>query len=79
MSYTVPTAEPPSPELVIPDDPVIAPPSYNEPVVTRKELWSYYCMFPHLCLFAIIFMTVRQCIITEIMYAPYRVISSLKF
>jgi hypothetical protein len=25
------------------DAPVISPKSYGEPIVTRKELWSYYC------------------------------------
>jgi len=38
------------PELVLPDTddaaasdvPVVAPPNYDEPVVTRRELWSYY-------------------------------------
>jgi hypothetical protein len=43
MSYTVPTTHP-TPEVVLPDVPVIAPPNYDEPTVTRKELWSYYCM-----------------------------------
>ncbi|KAH9972936.1 autophagy-related protein 22-like protein [Lactifluus volemus] len=45
MSYTVSEADPPSPELVVPDVPVIAPPSYNEPIVTRRELWSYYLYY----------------------------------
>ena len=43
MSYTVPIVDP-APEPVLPDVPAIAPPSYDEPIVTRKELWSYYCM-----------------------------------
>jgi hypothetical protein len=57
MSQTVPT-EPLVPELALSvsvvrkgdtldnaaasEDPVVAPPSYHEPVVTRRELWSYY-------------------------------------
>jgi hypothetical protein len=57
MSHTVPI-EHLVPELV-PDGvrkddpaasgseiPVVAPPSYDEPVVTRRELWSYYRTFP---------------------------------
>lgn len=67
MSHAVPT-EHLVPELV-PDGvkkddpatselPVVAPPSYDEPVVTRRELWSYYrtcpldvvCDVPHILL-----------------------------
>ncbi|KAI9467369.1 MFS general substrate transporter [Lactarius psammicola] len=54
MSHTVPKDHL-VPELVLPsvrkDDaatsevPVVAPPSYDEPVVTRKELWSYYLYY----------------------------------
>jgi hypothetical protein len=30
--------------------PIIAPVDYNEPVVTRKELWSYYSTYSlHTC------------------------------
>jgi hypothetical protein len=32
-----------SDEAVI-ETPVVAPASYNEPVVSRKELWAYYRM-----------------------------------
>lgn len=57
MSHAVPT-EHLVPELVLPDSdvgkddaaasevPVVAPPSYDEPVVTRRELWSYYRTCP---------------------------------
>jgi hypothetical protein len=57
MSHTEPTPEHLVPELALSvtvvrkDDaavsevPVVAPPSYHEPVVTRRELWSYYCAF----------------------------------
>jgi hypothetical protein len=57
MSHPVPT-EPLVPDLALSvpvvkkgdtlvnaaacEDPVVAPPSYHEPVVTRRELWSYY-------------------------------------
>ena len=46
-----------APELVSPsvkvDDsaitgdpcPAVSPQSYDEPIVTRKELWSYYCVY----------------------------------
>jgi hypothetical protein len=49
MSHPAPT---PAPEPVDPgvrkddtvsiDPPVISPRTYDEPIVTRKELWSYY-------------------------------------
>ena len=58
MSQTVPSAEPLIPELALcvsivkkgdtlenaadSEGPIIAPPTYHEPVVTRRELWSYY-------------------------------------
>lgn len=54
MSHTKPTEHHVS-ELVLPgimkDDaaasevPVLPPPSYDEPVVTRRELWSYYLYY----------------------------------
>ena len=58
MSHTVPTTEHLVPELALSvtvvrkDDtaasevPVVAPPSYHDPVVTRRELWSYYRACP---------------------------------
>jgi hypothetical protein len=30
------------------DSPVVLPPISDEPIVTRKELWSYYCIFSSL-------------------------------
>ncbi|KAH9002488.1 MFS general substrate transporter [Lactarius hatsudake] len=54
MSHTKPTEQPVS-DLALPDIlkddaavsevPVLAPPSYDEPVVTRRELWSYYLYY----------------------------------
>ncbi|KAH9062325.1 MFS general substrate transporter [Lactarius vividus] len=54
MSHTKPTEHHVS-ELALPgimkdnsvasEVPVVAPPSYNEPVVTRRELWSYYLYY----------------------------------
>ena len=29
-------------DAAVSEVPIVAPPSYHEPVVTRKELWSYY-------------------------------------
>ena len=66
MSYPAPTPvpEPVSPgigkdEAVFIDSPVVSPRTYGEPIVTRKELWSYYrtsrssSRFPGLQLFVI--------------------------
>jgi hypothetical protein len=51
MSRPAPTpaSEPVSPDLrkddaVSIDSPVVSPRTYDEPIVTRKELWSYYRM-----------------------------------
>jgi len=49
-SHPIATAHPP-PDLIFPTDvvtndgPLVAPQNDNEPIVTRKELWSYYRMF----------------------------------
>ena len=49
MSHTTltPASEPVSPgirkdDTVSIDSPVVSPRTYDEPIVTRKELWSYY-------------------------------------
>lgn len=52
MSHSGATGHP-APEPVFPDArkddmvgtdaPVVSPQSYDEPIVTRKELWAYYC------------------------------------
>ena len=52
MSHSGATGHP-TPEPVFPDArkddtvgtdaPVVSPQSYDEPIVTRKELWAYYC------------------------------------
>ena len=44
----------------------VAAPSYDEPVVTRRELWSYYCVYPSL--FAISLTASLQCINLGITY-----------
>ncbi|KAI0249986.1 MFS general substrate transporter [Lactifluus subvellereus] len=77
MSYCdtqpVPTVDP-APELVLPDVPAIAPPSYNEPIVTRKELWSYYLYYngdnvrPPSCYS----LTLFQSLVTAAGYDPVR-------
>ena len=59
MSHTIPTehlVQDIVPELDLPgvrkndvavsEVPIVAPPSYDEPVVTRRELWSYYRTCP---------------------------------
>ena len=30
-------------DTIVTDVSVVSPQSYNEPIVTRKELWAYYC------------------------------------
>ena len=30
-------------DTIATDCPVVSPQSYNEPIVSRKELWAYYC------------------------------------
>ncbi len=47
MSHPTPAPEPVSPgvgkdDTIAIDASVVSPRSYDEPVVTRKELWSYY-------------------------------------
>ena len=50
MSHPGATTGPLAPEPVFPgvrkvatDVPVVSPQSYDEPIVSRKELWAYYC------------------------------------
>ena len=83
MSQTVPSTESLVPELALSvsvvkkgdtlenaaasEGPVISPPSYHEPVVTRRELWSYYCTSLDVICDAIMSLTgYYQCITTEI-------------